>query len=174
MNTFAPKLLNIKPLKKLVFISLVSLCIFTGATKAQTYTDLYDFNYQVGENPWGGLLAFSGNTLYGTTFWGGSYHIGVVFSVNTNGGGYTVLQNCNNESGYYPVGSLTLSGNILYGMTNNGGTYDYGVIYSLNTNGSGYTVLHNFNDTLGEEPWGSLTLSGNTLYGMTPYGGGIR
>ena len=36
----------------------------------------------------------SGNTLYGTTDMGGNYD-GVVFKLNTDGSGYTVLKNFN-------------------------------------------------------------------------------
>jgi hypothetical protein len=37
--------------KKLIYISLFSLCF--GAAKAQTYTDLCDFNYTFGADPHG-------------------------------------------------------------------------------------------------------------------------
>src|SRR6266404_7853476 len=43
-----------------------------------------------GAQPWGGLI-LSGNTLYGTTFGGGSWSNGTVFRLNTDGAGFTNL-----------------------------------------------------------------------------------
>ncbi len=59
-----------------------------------------------------------GNTLYGTTQYGGlgTGSAGSVFAVNTDGGGYTNLHTFNLYSDHGAVaGSLILSGNTLYG-----------------------------------------------------------
>ena len=47
-------------------------------------------NNSDGAIPEAGLI-LSGNTLYGTTYWGGTNGNGTVFAVNTNGTGFTTL-----------------------------------------------------------------------------------
>jgi|GEM_PF-1426525 len=136
-------------------------------------------------------LSLSGNTLYGTAFWGGSNGCGTVFALNTNGTGFTTLHSFaagrTNSSGVYTnsegLGALAftglvLSSNILYGAAYYGGSAGNGTIFSLNTNGTGFTTLYNFSATNasggnndGANPYAGLTLSSNTLYGTTKYGG---
>lgn len=66
------------------------------------------------------LLDFGG-TLYGTTFAGGTYSEGVVFSL-TMSGTERVLHNFQGVSdGMYPTGGLMLLGKTLYGTTTMGG-----------------------------------------------------
>ena len=84
-------------------------------------------------------LMVSGNTLYGTTYLGGSQSNGVVFEVNTDGSGYTVLHNFTgidpntdtNSDGANSESSLVMSGNTLYGTEVFGGSYGGGTIFSL-------------------------------------------
>ena len=118
-------------------------------------------------------LTLSGATLYGMTQEGGSYGFGTVFSIHTNGTGYTILHNFTNGSdGGGPVGNLTLSGGMLFGTTTSGGSNFWGTVFSLNTNGTGCTTLHNFAGSPSDGGFAiSLTLSGGTLYGMTTQGG---
>ena len=121
-------------------------------------------------------IVTSGNTLYGVNV--DSIGDGVVYSINTNGTGYTVLQgfgDSQSTNGFYPNYSLTLSGNTLYGTAREGGTgggLGNGTVFSVNTDGSNYTVLHTFtNGADGSQPRGGMLLSGNTLYGTTFHGG---
>jgi uncharacterized repeat protein (TIGR03803 family) len=138
------------------------------------------------EDPYAGL-ALSGNTLYGTSYSGGSSGNGTVFKVNTDGSGFAVLKgfthplyNTNsvlpgytNNDGASPEARLTLAGGILYGTATSGGTNGQGVVFKLNTNGTGYAVLRHFAGTSndGANPKAGLVLSGSTLYGTTYYGG---
>ncbi len=151
-------------------------CIFSVNTNGKNYTILHNFTGSTfdGEDP-AGSLTLSGNTLYGMTAEGGSSIFGTIFTINTNGGGFTVLHDFtgNSSDGSYPRGNLTLSGSILYGMTPNGGPSNDGIIFSIKSNGSSFTIIHNFTGSSsdGTGPIGSLTLSGNTLYGMTAAGG---
>jgi uncharacterized repeat protein (TIGR03803 family) len=135
-----------------------------------------------GAGPVGGLL-ISGGILYGTAVEGG--HTidrgtiegeGTVFSLNTDGTGFTTLANMsigtNDLDG--PSTTLVLSGNTLYGTSvgngeaNDAGNTDYGSVFSLNTDGSGLTNVYTFNGTNdGGSPHGGVILSGNTLYGTT-------
>lgn len=122
-----------------------------------------------------GSLTLSGSTLYGMTYKGGSSNTGTVFSVNTDGSGFSLLHTFTGGSGdgALPMGKLTLSGTTLYGMTLGGGSSDYGTMFSMGIDGSDYSLLYNFaggtND--GRQPRGGLTLYDSSLYGMTTYGG---
>lgn len=156
-------------MKNIYFLICIFFYIGIGNGNAQ-YTKLFDFNGQNGDQiP--GSLTLSGNVLYGMTNGGGtnSFNGGVIFSINTDGSGYSKLFNFSDTSGLSPYGSLILSGNVLYGMTIAYGLSGQGTIFSINTDGSGFNVLHNFT---GGEPNGSLIISGNVLYGMTYRGGG--
>jgi uncharacterized repeat protein (TIGR03803 family) len=149
-------------------------CIFSIDTNGNGYNDLHDFNDTNGEAPFGDLT-LSGSILYGMTAAGGGLNSsGVIFSIDTNGTGFTVLYNFKGyDSGAMPYGSLILNNNKLYGMTEYGGRYgnsdNDGNIFSINTNGSGYKDMYDFFGYPfdGQNPTGSLILSGGKLYGMT-------
>jgi uncharacterized repeat protein (TIGR03803 family) len=127
-----------------------------------------------GANPYADLT-LSGSTLYGTTVNGGVAGYGIVFKVNTNGTGYTVLKYFSNLSdGAYPYAGLTFSNNMLYGTTENGGAgASNGTVFQINTNGTAYTVLKNFTSSPngGANPKAVFILAGSTLYGTTQNGG---
>ena len=126
-----------------------------------------------GTTPTGSLL-LSGSTLYGTTTYGGSNSDGTVFSINTDGSGYSILHQFSDApgDGYNPYSPLILSGSTLYGTTEGGGRSN-GTVYQINTNGTGFAVLYGFGLVAadGYYPHGPLTLSGSTLYGTTTDGG---
>ena len=85
-----------------------------------------------GAYPKAGLI-LAGNTLYGTTFEGGSSGYGTVFAINTNGTGFSMLHSfagAPNE-GAKPEAGLTLLGTTLFGTTESGGTIGYGTVFSL-------------------------------------------
>ncbi|MFA6242696.1 MAG: choice-of-anchor tandem repeat GloVer-containing protein, partial [Candidatus Hydrogenedentales bacterium] len=122
-----------------------------------------------GKTPYGSLTP-SGSVLYGMTQLGGTADKGVVFRLNQDGTGYTILHHFSGGNGAgEPLGSLTLSGSTLYGVTFKGGTKDFGAVFSMNVDGTEYTVLHSFDGAPddGAFGYGSLTLSGSTLYGIT-------
>jgi uncharacterized repeat protein (TIGR03803 family) len=135
----------------------------TGLTNLHNFTGASD-----GAHPYSGLL-LSGNTLYGTTAYGGSSSVGTVFKVNTDGTGFMNLHSFTGGDGENPYPSLILSGNTLYGTANRGGSSGQGTVFKVNTDGTGFTNLHNFAGypTSGAYPTTSLVLSGNTLYGTT-------
>jgi uncharacterized repeat protein (TIGR03803 family) len=127
-----------------------------------------------GSQPYGSLT-LAGSTLYGMTQLGGVTGKGVVFSMTTNGIGFTVLHTFDGSptNGGYPYDSVTVAGSTIYGMTQNGGSSNMGVVFKMTTSGSGYTNLHHFagGNRDGAYPLGSLTLAGNMLHGMTYSGG---
>ena len=76
-------------------------------------------------------LVLSGNTLYGTTWYGGSSGAGTVFAVNTDGTGFTNRHNFRDADGGFPSGSMIFVGNTLYGTTSGGGSSGNGTIFSI-------------------------------------------
>ena len=158
--------------RRLYTIVMMLALLATQSLTAQ-YTKLYEFRAEDNNNishPNYSQLVSYGSALYGMTGQGGSYDVGVIFKINTDGTGYQKLLDFNNTNGASPQGSLTLVGDSLYGMTYNGGA-GTGVIFKININGTGYQILYNFNYSNGANPCGSLTLVGDSLYGMTTSGG---
>ena len=124
-----------------------------------------------------GSLVFDGSTLYGTTYKGGTSN-GVVFAMQTDGGGFNVLKYFpsingigTNSDGAAPVAGLTLSGDTLFGVAVGGGSGAAGNIFKLKTNGAAFTVLHDLSYNDGMWPPNTLFLDGGTLYGTTAAGG---
>ena len=102
-------------------------------------------------------LALSGNTLYGTTTWGGSSGDGVVFGVHNDGSSFSVLHQFSKTDGAIPKTGVLLSGNVLYGTTGNGvnGTAFDGSgavfkINTINTDCAGFTNVYAFKLSPGE------------------------
>lgn len=142
-----------------------------------------------GSNPYAGVI-LSGDTLYGTAEEGGAFGNGTIFSMKSDGTGFTTLYHFSalapdpysgtNNDGAFPDGGVILSGNTLYGTAQVGGTGGKGVIYAIHTDGSGFTNLHNFGaisgppnytNSDGSHPFGGLVLSGNRLYGTAEFSG---
>jgi uncharacterized repeat protein (TIGR03803 family) len=129
----------------------------------------------------GGPLLLLGGTLYGAAPQGGALGIGTLFSVNTDGSGFTVLDTFTaptnfvtgpNTTGSQPNGGLILVSNLLYGTGIGGGQYGNGAVFAVSTNGTGLTSIYSFGViTNGLSPQAGLISSGNTLYGTTTQGG---
>ena len=68
--------------------------VFAINTDGSGYTNLVNFTGGTtnGANPYGSLTLV-GTTLYGTTRIGGTANLGTIFSVNTNGTGFSTLFN---------------------------------------------------------------------------------
>jgi len=160
----------------------------TGFTNLHTFASVPDYGPFInadGTQPRAGVI-LSGNTLYGTAYFGGPGGDGTVFAVKTNGTGFTVLHSFTGGSdGENPVAGLILSGNTLYGTTPYAGSSvypGYGNVFAVSTDGTGFTNLHSFTaphtnssgvytNSDGAEPDAGLILSGSTLYGTANYGG---
>ena len=65
-------------------------------------------------------MTVSGSTLYGTTYYGGAYDDGTVFSISTSGGALKTLVSFNGADGLHPLSRLMLIGSTLYGTTYGG------------------------------------------------------
>jgi uncharacterized repeat protein (TIGR03803 family) len=168
--------------------------VFSVSTNGNNFTTLYSFTALdpvTGTNtdgaiPYGGLVLSNG-VLYGTTMAGGFGKSGVIFSVATNGGGFTVLHHFTsvdpttktNTDGVKPVANLLLVGGTLYGTAPAGGSGASGTVFFVSTNGGQFQTLYNFSavnssngtNADGAIPDGDLLLLGTSLYGTTFAGG---
>jgi uncharacterized repeat protein (TIGR03803 family) len=150
--------------------------VFKLNTDGTGFAVLQNFDYSTtGANPYGGLAQGTDGALYGTAQSGGNLGFGTVFKLNTDGSGFTVLQDLDySTTGAYPYfGSLERgTDGALYGTTNQGGTSAFGTVFKLNPDGSGFTVLHNFDYSAGAYPSaGPVQGTDGALYGTTYYGG---
>ena len=100
-------------------------------------------------------IAHDGSTLYGMTYFGGTYGDGTVFSVPVAGGPVTTLASFNNTDGEHPEGGVTLSadGSTLYGATYQGGTSGGGTVFSLPVTGGTPTTLVSLGGARVRSPW---------------------
>ena len=106
--------------------------VFKINTDGTGYMILKSFsnNAASGSTPVTGML-LSGSTLYGTAKFGGSSGDGTIFSIGTDGTGFTVLKSFQGSDGRNPVGDLAMGGGALYGTTQTGGSAGDGVVFSL-------------------------------------------
>jgi uncharacterized repeat protein (TIGR03803 family) len=148
----------------------------SGYAKVKQFSAMYPSNpggiYTNAEGavPMGGLV-LGGDTLYGTADQGGKFGLGTVFSIKTDGSGFSVLKHFSRSDGGNPHVELALDGNVLYGTTASGGASNKGTIFRINTDGSNFGLLKSFNGSEGWGPLGGLTLSQGVLYGTTYRGG---
>jgi uncharacterized repeat protein (TIGR03803 family) len=174
----------------LVVVMVAGSAAMTGHA-AMEFKVLYGFTGTTGgTNVHGahpsGDLVLAGGRLYGTAVGGGNSGHGTVFSINSDGQGFTTLHHFSklsgpflsetNRDGASPQGGLILRSNVLYGTANNGGAGAVGTVFALNTDGSEFSTLHSFVYTLaslsgGSFPEANLLLIGDTLYGAAQGGG---
>jgi uncharacterized repeat protein (TIGR03803 family) len=128
-----------------------------------------------GWKPWSGL-AITGDTLYGSTVYGGSHGEagGVLYALKTNGSAFQVLHTFGEPGdGFGGSTSPILVDDCLYGLTRWGGN-GTGTIYRYDIAQAVYSQLHSFaaDGRDGSAPLGTLTDGGNGfLYGLTWQGG---
>ena len=161
----------------LSFLQLKSFSTPVPATLAGTNSD--------GARPLTGVTVVSApsqvDRLYGVTPYGGAASNGVVFTVLTNGTGFTNLHSFNsfedfgqNTGGANPRGKVVVAGSTVYGTVEYGADSGGG-IFSVATDGSDSNMRwifgQNVND--GRVPTAGLTLVGSTVYGTTELGGDV-
>jgi uncharacterized repeat protein (TIGR03803 family) len=155
--------------------------IFKIQLNGSGYQILHTFtNNPDGANPHGSLMQASDGALYGATQAGGTANDGVVFKINPDGTGYSVLHNFTSvPDGRTPLGGLVQGlNNLLYGATELGGTNTGGgTLYRLQVGGGGYEVVYHFG-TSGDalHPVSNLTRGASigdigVIYGTTLTGG---
>jgi uncharacterized repeat protein (TIGR03803 family) len=145
-------------------------------TSGTNFTKIYDFNFATGGHPEGTPAFYNGSTLIGTSFDGGPSNYGVIFSMDFNGAGYSVLSvldfftiGANSRSGFVYDG-----GNSYYTLTSAGGSVNSGTMIKIDASGQNTTTEFSFNapDVSGGLPFSSLIKSQNgKVYGATTKGG---
>jgi uncharacterized repeat protein (TIGR03803 family) len=147
----------------------------------RTYDSFYSFKTGTdAQQPKAALIDVRG-LLYGTTYKGGSYGDGTVFSVSTAGDENVLYSFQGGKDGANPSASLVAVKGILYGTTEYGGlTADpsNGTVFRVNTTGS-EKVLYRFYGFYyqgqtysdGANPVASLLDVKGELYGTTSSGG---
>ncbi len=147
-----------------------------GAGLAGTF---YNFLGGVdGANPYSALAQIGGNYVYGTTYNGGQFGYGTVFSFRISDGQEKILHSFNSAfptlDGAHPYGGLVVHNGLLYGTTQMRGASNLGTVFSISKTGS-YTLIYSFKGgaTDGQSPnAGVLFDSAGNIYGTT-YGGGL-
>jgi uncharacterized repeat protein (TIGR03803 family) len=125
-------------------------------------------------NPFAGLVAGSGGTLYGVGQYGGSANEGAAFAVVPAGHSESVLHSFTGGSdGSYPTPTLAESrGGTLYGTSEFGGPANAGVVFSIVPSGAERVLLAFDSPAGGEYPVGGILVGRkDALYGTATYGG---
>ena len=151
--------------------------VFKLNTNGTGYAVLHRFRGGAdGASPFATVVQGKDGTLYGTTDSGGTSGNGVVFRLNPDGTGFSVLHHFTGTDGDGSSPNAVMQGGdgALYGTTYAGGDGDNGTVFKLSTNGAAYAVLHRFNGTGGDgvSPSGApLQGADGVLYGTTHDGG---
>jgi len=150
--------------------------IFALNQNGSGYSVLYSFTgTNNGAWPFGKLLEGLDGALYGTAYWADPTNMIIVFRINKNGTGYTVLTNFTaSYGGGRPEAGLVQTGDgTLYGTAYSGGPSGFGTLFELNPDGSGLTILQNFSPSGGDGryPSAAFEASDGAIYGATSGGG---
>ena len=150
---------------------------YTNGTETVLHRFPEPYGYQQ-EEPQGLLLSKDGNTLYGTTQYGGKEDgvcaggsgCGVAFSYDLTTSKYKTMHEFQGPDGASPIGIQVLdSAGNLFGVTNGGGTN--GTFYEITAAGT-EKVLYYFGPAPdGMWPGGGLVRYGGNYYGVTLGGG---
>jgi uncharacterized repeat protein (TIGR03803 family) len=96
---------------------------------------LYSFtNSPDGCEAWAGLVQGCDGQIYGTTSWGGNTNGGLIYRLNTDGSGYSILHHFSwaGPDGSHPFSTLAGGSNgVFYGTTWSGGTTGFGTVFRL-------------------------------------------
>ena len=118
-----------------------------------------------------------GDTLYGTTVYGGCASCfvgyGTVFAVDLTTGAESIVYAFKGGSdAAYPYAGLVRIGSKLYGTTEDGGLHDFGAVFRIDTKTGAEAVLYSFQGgSDGAYPTSALVDADGTLYGTTESGG---
>ena len=159
-------------------IGIVTTAPLVCRAQYTNFTLLVPFtgNDEKGSYPAGGVIEGMDGVLYGAVNSDGLNGAGIVYKVNKNGTGFTVLHAFPDglNDGAFPMsGPIQSTNGLLYGTTSAGGAAGVGTIYRLDSNGANYTNLHHFgvSPDVGDGPIASLLeASDGKLYGTTANG----
>jgi uncharacterized repeat protein (TIGR03803 family) len=123
-------------------------------------------------NPTSTLIAAKG-VLLGTTYTGGDYGNGMLFSLDPGTGAFAVLHSFGgNGDGSNPYTGLVRANDVLYGTTEFGGAHGAGTVFALHLKTGAEEVLYSFCSKMepcprGANPYASLIDVNGMLYGTT-------
>src|SRR3984957_16700347 len=166
---------------------LISAPSMMAQSPASTgYKSLYGFGKGTdGQEPKAALIDVNG-ALYGTTYKGGAYSDGTVFSMSTAGAEKVLYSFLGGNDGANPSASLLAVKGLLYGTTEYGGFPSYGgcnagTVFRISSLGAEKVIYrfygfnchaHEYDD--GANPLASLIDVKGKLYGTTYSGGGAE
>jgi uncharacterized repeat protein (TIGR03803 family) len=169
---------SIAPLFGLLMTSGPVLFAQTRIPTNTKETVLYSFGGADGAGALSGVLAEKTGAFYGTTVFGGSAGLGLVFKLTPHGSGYreSVLYSfTGGVDGAKPSGLAAGKDGSFYGVTVIGGSTNQGTVFRLKPDKSGYSesVLYSFLGGLdGSQPVGTPVLGKDgSVYGVTQFGG---
>jgi uncharacterized repeat protein (TIGR03803 family) len=150
--------------------------IFKVQKSGAGYTILRAFGAESAGQPPRELFEAADGRLYGTTFDGGDYGVGVVYRIAKDGSAFQVIKHfgsITNDGANPRAGVMQASDGRLYGTTANGGPSANGTVFSLWPDGSDYRLIVNFATAIeGRGPYGTVCESRHgVLYGTTYAGG---
>jgi len=126
-----------------------------------------------GANPYGALVQAVNGLFYGTTYEGGTYSQGTVFSMTT-AGTVSTLHSFTGNDGANPYAALVQGSDGNFYGTTRGGTEGPGTVFKITPAGT-LTTLHVFtNGSDGGDPSGTLTEDGQGAFLGTTQGGGAN
>jgi serine protease len=145
---------------------------FTQATRS--FSVLYSFTNGVdGGDPWTPLVLGSDGNFYGTSWDGGEYDSGAIFSISPSGTFKHLYTFTGKDDGANSQGRLVEGPNhLFYGTTSSGGSgRTNGIIFTVDASGD-YKVIHTFDFANGAAPQCGLVLaSDGNFYSTTNLGG---
>jgi uncharacterized repeat protein (TIGR03803 family) len=160
--------------------------IYRVATDGSGYRVIFSFDggssATNGQLP-NALIEGRDGRLYGTTRAGGPRGAGTVFTIRTDGTGFSILHAFSTgtaaaTTGAAPDSELVQAGDgYLYGTTIGGGPQGDGIVYRLLPDGSAFEIIFAFNRNItirGSRPRGAFFQGGDGyLYGRTEDGGAV-
>jgi uncharacterized repeat protein (TIGR03803 family) len=152
--------------------------VFKINPDGSNYAVLHSFGVtDDGDHPYASVFMASDGVLYGTTSFGGNGTTnGIVYRLNSDGTGYSILHNFlggTNDGTIPDAAPVEGADGALYGTVSRGMPINAGIVYRINRDGSDYSILHSFGGSGdGELPQGMLVPgTDGMLYGTTYLGG---
>jgi uncharacterized repeat protein (TIGR03803 family) len=151
--------------------------VFSLTPSSGAFSVLHSFDGTDGESPSAELVLGANGIFYGSTYDGGAYGVGTVFSM-TASGALTTLHSFDGTDGANPFAGLVQAANgKFYGTTAFGGASSdtcpigCGTVFSITENGT-LTTLHSFEGMDGYNPLAVLFQDADGIfYGTTSLGG---
>lgn len=163
---------------------LYGVCLFGGANSNGTiwkilpngtgFANIFDFDDAVSGKYPVSRPYFSSGKLYGAVGDGGVNNFGTLYSINTDGTGFTSLYDFSGADGSNPYGALIEIDSYLWGVTSAGGSSGAGIIFKIAKDGTGFTNIHDFNTFVVDcqtPYYCELVNNGDYVYGATHDGG---